>query len=104
MGLASAPDTEAATAAPPDPAPSPISWQHRVLEILPGLVTWAAVLAPVVLVLYYPEPVVIAIVCLDVYWFVRSLIVVFGIKQTFDRLQHEKAVDWWQQCLDLTAE
>jgi hypothetical protein len=90
--------------AEPSPAPSPITWRQRVLEILPGLATWAAVVAPVILALYYPEQVVIGIICLDAYWLVRSAIVVLGIKSTFDRFEIEKTTDWWQLCLELDAD
>jgi hypothetical protein len=87
--------------ADPDPTPQPPTWQQRVLEILPGSLTWLVILAPVVLVQFIPMGVVVAILVLDAYWLVRSVIVVQGIRKTFHLYRHDMLVDWWQRCQDL---
>src|SRR3984893_1678193 len=88
--------------ADPDPPKARLSFGQRVVEILPGLATWSIIIALVVLpTLVYPVVVVGMIVVLDLYWLVRSVIVTRGIRKTFHALKRERAIDWYQRCLDL---
>ncbi|HEV3231868.1 MAG TPA: hypothetical protein VG245_06415 [Candidatus Dormibacteraeota bacterium] len=96
--------TPASLPAEPDPRPSPIHWQTRLLEIAPGAVTWVVIALPLVLALTYPLELVAAVLVLDVYWLIRSVMVVLGIRGTFARLRQEMRIDWWQRCQDLPAE
>ncbi|MFN2465401.1 MAG: hypothetical protein ABR598_03945 [Candidatus Dormibacteria bacterium] len=90
--------------ASPDPPPRELTMGQRLLEVLPGVATWSIILALVLLpALVYPTVVVGMVIVLDIYWFVRSIIVVRGILQTFRALRLETAIDWWQRCLDLPA-
>ncbi len=74
---------------------------QRALEIVPGLLTWSVILAPIVASFFFAPVVALAIVLLDVYWFIRSGIVVVGIYRTYRRMCEAVAIDWWQRCLDL---
>ena len=81
--------------AEPDPAPSPLTVGQRVLEVLPGTATWIIILALVLTpILVYPTVVVAAIIVVDLYWLVRSIIVVRGILKTHRRIRYEVAQDW----------
>jgi hypothetical protein len=103
MAEAAAPP--ASVPASPDPAPRPLTVAQRLLEVLPGMATWTVILALVLLpVLVYPTVVVGMVIALDVYWLVRSVIVVRGILQTFRALRDQTQVDWWQRCLELRPE
>src|ERR1700694_2547074 len=88
--------------ADPDPPKAPLSLAQRVLEVLPGLATWSVIISLVVLpTLVYPVVVVSAVVVLDLYWLVRSVIVTRGIRRTFHALRRDMAIDWYQRCLAL---
>ena len=88
--------------ADPEPVPSPLTFLQRVLEVLPGMATWAVILGLVLLPLVvYPSFVVGGIIVLDVYWLVRSVIVVRGIRQTFARIRADQQVDWLARALAL---
>ncbi|HEY8740767.1 MAG TPA: hypothetical protein VIN56_09270 [Candidatus Dormibacteraeota bacterium] len=90
--------------ASPDPPPRPLTTNQRLLEVLPGVATWSIILALVLLpALVYPTVVVGMVIVLDVYWFVRSIIVVTGILQTFRAIREATVLDWWQRCLDMPA-
>lgn len=45
----------------------------RLFEILPGAITWTALLAPAILALYQPKWVAIAIMLYALFWFFRTL-------------------------------
>src|SRR5438309_10272526 len=86
----------------PEPSAAPLAWQQRALEVVPGLLTWSIILALLFLpLLLHPIFIVPLIVLLDVYWLIRSIIVVRGIRSSFRRIRQETRVDWWQRCLDL---
>lgn len=76
---------------------------QRALEITPGVLTWIIILAPVVASLFFAGYVATAIVVLDVYWFIRSFLVVRGIVRTYRQMRQTMAVNWWQRCLDLPS-
>ncbi len=76
---------------------------QRALEIAPGLLTWSIILTPVVASVLFAPYVAVAIVGLDVYWFLRSFLVVVGIVRTYRRMRRTMAVNWWQRCLELPS-
>src|ERR1700726_3449296 len=84
--------------------------QQRLLEILPGALTWFALLVPVVaaFAIRLNDPGMLWIlglgaVLLDAYWLVRTTVTVRGVRKTLKALQATEAVDWWQRCEDLEA-
>ena len=84
--------------------------QQRLLEILPGALTWFALLVPVVaaFAIRLNDPGMLWIlgvgaVLLDAYWLVRTTVTVRGVRKTLKALEATEAVDWWQRCEDLEA-
>ena len=91
--------------ADPDPEPTPLTFGQRVLEVLPGTVTWLVILALVLLpTVIYPTTVVAMIILFDVYWLVRSIIVVRGILKTYRVLRYETTQDWSRKARELPRE
>jgi len=100
-----APPNPASLPASPDPPPRPLTFGQRLLEVLPGMATWTVIASLVLLpVLVYPTVVVGMVIVLDVYWLIRSIVVVRGILKTYRALRLETVIDWWQRCLELPAE
>jgi cellulose synthase/poly-beta-1,6-N-acetylglucosamine synthase-like glycosyltransferase len=82
--------------------------QQRLLEILPGALTWAVLLLPVVVAfaIRLNDPTKLWIlgvgaVLLDVYWFARTAFTVRAVSRCLRVLQATEAVDWWARCLGL---
>ena len=91
--------------AQPDPERSPLTVGQRVLEVLPGTATWIIILALIMTpILVYPTLVVAAIIVVDLYWLVRSIIVVRGILRTHRRIRYEVGEDWLRRCDELPEE
>jgi cellulose synthase/poly-beta-1,6-N-acetylglucosamine synthase-like glycosyltransferase len=100
--LAANPAAPASLPASPDPQRRSLTAAQRMLEVLPGIATWGIILTLVFLpALVYPTVVVGMVIALDIYWFVRSVIVVRGILKTFRAIRVDTQVDWWQRCLEL---
>ena len=82
--------------------------QQRLLEILPGALTWFALLVPVVaaFAIRLNDPGMLWIlglgaVLLDAYWLVRTTVTVRGVRQTLKALEATEVIDWWQRCQEL---
>ena len=84
--------------------------QQRLLEILPGALTWFALLVPVVaaFAIRLNDPGMLWIlgvgaVLLDAYWLVRTTITVRGVRRTLKELKAAEVIDWWQRCQEFEA-
>ena len=75
----------------------------RLLEAAPGLITWILLLAPVWIPIVFPWPGAFAVaggvLVFDVYWLIRSINVVTGVHDTFDRMRRDMARDWLAMCV-----
>ena len=84
--------------------------QQRLLEILPGALTWFALLVPVVaaFAIRLNDPGMLWIlgagaVLLDSYWLVRTTVTVRGVRKTLKALKETEVIDWWQRCREFEA-
>ena len=83
--------------------------QQRLLEILPGAVSWTILLTPVAVAfaIRLNDPTKLWIlgvgaVMLDVYWFARTTWTVRSVRRSLRELQATQAIDWWQRCREMT--
>lgn len=67
---------------------------QRVLEILPGFVSWSMILFPVWGSFIWPIGVAYYIIAFDVYWFYRSVSVAFMSLVAFYRIRASEKYDW----------
>jgi cellulose synthase/poly-beta-1,6-N-acetylglucosamine synthase-like glycosyltransferase len=69
--------------------------------VAPGAVTWTILIAPILASLIFAPYIAYAIFVIDVYWFVRTAVVVIGIRGTYRKMKAATAEDWWRRCLEL---
>ncbi len=67
---------------------------ERILEILPGALTWIALTSPLWLSLTLPFAVAYLIIIADVYWFLSSLRIAILIILGFKKLEWARAQPW----------
>lgn len=79
--------------------------QQRLLEILPGALTWLVLLTPVVVAfaIRLNDPADLWIlgvgaILLDFYWFVRTTVTVRSVRRSLAQIQRSEAIDWWAEC------
>ena len=91
--------TGAATTAA-EPAAAPVQRTRsgprygRLLEILPGLVTWLLILLPVALSFRFPELVAWFVLSFDFYWLFKAVVLCFSVVVCYGRIRGVLAVDW----------
>jgi hypothetical protein len=83
---------------------APVARAHlvqRLLEIVPGLVTWMLILSPFVLSLRIPEVVAWFVLTFDFYWFYKALMLTGSVMVAFLRIRSVVAVDWRTRAFSL---
>ncbi len=82
--------------------------QQRLLEILPGALTWFVLLVPVLtaFAIRLNDPgqlwiLGVGAVALDLYWLFRTTYTVRCVRRSLRALERTAAVDWWLRCREL---
>ena len=85
--------------------------QQRLLEIIPGALTWTVLLVPLIVAfaIRLNDPTKLWIlgvgaVALDVYWLTRTFITVRAVSKSLAALKTTEEVDWWARCRDLAVD
>lgn len=84
------------------------SWprlSQRLLEILPGALTWTILLSPptAAFLIRLVDPTKLwllggASIALDVYWLVRTTLTVRAVRRSFREIERVEGTDWWAEC------
>ena len=74
---------------------------NRFLEILPGFLTWALLLSPIWLGLFFPRSIVYLLTFLSVYWVYLCIKHTIGILRGYYLYKKEKNVNWYSECKKL---
>lgn len=77
---------------------------NRVLEMIPGILTWSFILSPVWLGLIYPQVIVYLLSFLTIYWAYMAIKQTLGLVVGYPMYQKEMAEDWWKHCQELNFE
>ncbi|PIS22729.1 hypothetical protein COT50_00365, partial [candidate division WWE3 bacterium CG08_land_8_20_14_0_20_41_10] len=77
---------------------------QRVLEIIPGVLTWGLIFSPIWLGILYPELVIYLLTFLSVYWAYLAVKHFRGLYIGYKKHKAELAVDWWEECLKLSTD
>jgi len=67
---------------------------QRVLEIVPGLLTWAVLLSPIWLGPFVPNAVAFFLTFLAIFWVYRALIHTIGVFIGYRRFKRETGINW----------
>ena len=67
---------------------------QRLLEVVPGLVTWTLILSPLVLSTRYPEVVAWFVLSFDFYWLYKAIMLAGSVLVAFLRIRAVVGVDW----------
>src|SRR5437660_5577873 len=84
--------------------------QQRLLEILPGALTWLVLLVPLLtaFAIRLNDPsqlwiLGVAAIALDLYWLVRTAYTVGCVRRSLKALQSTERRDWWAECQAIEA-
>jgi len=74
---------------------------HRIIEIIPGLVTWLLILSMIPLSIRWPAVLGVFVICFDFYWMYRAIILAISVSISFSRIRRVVAIDWRQRAFSL---
>lgn len=77
---------------------------YRILEIIPGFLTWATFSAIIFGSFFLPRSTVIFIIAFDVYWLLKTAFLTWHLRLSFKIMKKSMAVDWIEELnsLDLS--
>ncbi|HEU4573075.1 MAG TPA: hypothetical protein VFR93_10345, partial [Candidatus Limnocylindrales bacterium] len=78
-----------------------VARSQRLLEVIPGLLTWALILVPIALSWRYPEIVAWFVLTFDFYWFYKAVMLTGSVVVSFIRIRRVTAVDWRERTFAL---
>ena len=67
---------------------------YRLMEMLPGSLTWLTIILMVVLSMFIPEVVAVFIILFDIYWFLKTVYLSLHLRSSFKKLKANMATDW----------
>ena len=81
--------------------PNRYHWLERLLEMVPGTISWAVLIGPIWLSFSYPWLVAYFVLSFDFYWHCRALWFSTSVVVAFRRIRDVLAVDWLERCVSL---
>ena len=69
-------------------------WLERLLEMVPGLISWAIIIGPIWLSFSYPWLVAYFVLSFDFYWLCRALWFAGAVLVAYRRIRDVAAADW----------
>jgi hypothetical protein len=74
---------------------------RRLLEMIPGALTWILILAMVPLAIRWPVVLGVFVICFDFYWLYRAVVLAVSVAISFSRVRRVVAVDWRERAFAL---
>ncbi len=78
--------------------PDRYRWLQRLLEMVPGLTSWAVIILPIWLSFSYPWLVAYFVLSFDFYWLCRALWLAGSVIVAYRRVRQVLAIDWLERC------
>lgn len=74
---------------------------YRLLEILPGFLSWLVLLGTIILSFFEPIWVAVFIICFDVYWLIKVIYLAVYLLFSYGRLKRNEKIAWLEKCKSL---
>ncbi|MDI6778222.1 MAG: glycosyltransferase family 2 protein [Patescibacteria group bacterium] len=72
---------------------------QRILEMIPGILTWFTLIGMFVFSFWLPVWVAVFIIAFDIYWLFRTIYIAIYSIAAFRKMQLHKGIDWMNACL-----
>src|SRR5262249_16137186 len=76
-------------------------WFERLLEIMPGFLTWLTLIGPVVLSIFQPVAVAYIIIAFDLFWLVKSFGLSYFLVRGYRKVYRYERIDWLERLNEL---
>jgi hypothetical protein len=74
---------------------------QRILEIIPGTLTWATLIGMFLFSFLVPAWVAVFIIVFDIYWIFRTIFIASYSIAGYRRLKEGEKIDWWDRCQNI---
>jgi len=74
---------------------------QRILEVIPGILTWITLVGMFVFSFILPVYVAIFIIVFDIYWIYRTIFIAYYSVVGYRKLKEGKEIDWWERCQNI---
>ncbi|MDO9231756.1 MAG: glycosyltransferase family 2 protein [bacterium] len=74
---------------------------QRILEVIPGILTWTTLIGMFVFSFILPVYVAIFIIVFDIYWIYRTIFIAYYSVAGYKKLKEGKEIDWWERCQNI---
>src|SRR4030043_1663864 len=71
----------------------------RILEIIPGCLTWMIILFPIIASIFSPVAVAAFIIIFDFYWLVKAFIMGIYLISGYRHMKRDLEIDWLDRCM-----
>lgn len=75
---------------------------YRILEILPGFLSWATLLGLIIFSFFLPVWVAVVVILFDIYWLLLVIYLAIHLIVSYRQLSKGRDTDWQAACLKLT--
>ncbi len=75
---------------------------QRILEVIPGVLTWATLIGMFVFSFFLPVFVAYFIIIFDIYWIFRTIFIAYYSIDGYQKLKAGKNIDWWERCQNIS--
>ncbi len=75
---------------------------QRILEMIPGILTWATLISLPLLSFLVPVWIAVFIILFDIYWIHRTIFISTYSVLAFKKLQRGKMLNWWDKCQNIS--
>ncbi|TAK97076.1 glycosyltransferase family 2 protein [Patescibacteria group bacterium] len=75
---------------------------QRILEMIPGILTWTTLIGMFAFSFLLPVWVAVFIILFDVYWIYRTVFITTYSVAAYRKFQEGKSIDWWGRCQNIS--
>lgn len=75
---------------------------QRLLEVIPGILTWTTIIGMFAFSFYLPDYVAYFIIAFDIYWILRTIFIAYYSIEGYQKLKRGKHIDWWGRCQNIS--
>jgi len=75
---------------------------QRMLEVIPGILTWATLLGMIFFSFLLPIWISVFIIIFDIYWIYRTIFITFYSILAYRKLREGKKINWWERCQNIS--
>ncbi|MDZ4225455.1 MAG: glycosyltransferase family 2 protein [Candidatus Andersenbacteria bacterium] len=81
-----------------------MAWRRRLLQIIPGALSWGTLIGLSVLAIFLPFWIAIFVIAYDIYALLRAVYMSIHLVYAYRRLRREKKIHWLDRCRGISGD